>query len=62
MKKGNAFVKISTRLKDRAADLLGKTIRRNDDDPMKEATMHRDTCNIPEKRETTEEDTHPQIG
>ena len=48
-KKGKEFIKISTRIKDRAIKLLGKTIRRNDDDPMKEVIMQGESWNIPEK-------------
>ena len=49
VKKGKEFIKISTRIKERAIKLLGKTIRRNDDDPIKEVIMNGDTWNIPQK-------------
>ena len=38
-KKHKAFVLLSDRIKDRAIKLLGKTIRRNKDDPMREVIM-----------------------
>ena len=49
VKKGKEFKKIRTRIKERAIKLLGKTIRRNDDDPMREVIMQGNTWNIPDK-------------
>ena len=43
------FEKLSTRIKNRAIKLLGKSIRANPDNPMSEVIMAGDIWNIPDK-------------